>query len=512
MNSNSINNNRIAKNTMYLYMRMFLIIIIGLFTSRVILDSLGIEDFGIYNVVGGFVTLFTIIRAGLVSSTQRFTSFYIGIGDNFELKRTVSSFVFIYIVLCLLILIFAETFGLWFLINKLNIPYERCQAAFWVYQTSLISLIANLLSSPFNALIISHEKMKAFAYISIYEVAVKLLIAYALYITIADRLIVYSFLMMFASLSVPLLYIFYSIKKFPESKISLTCDFSKIKEIYNFAGWAMIGGVANMCLTQGLNILLGMFFSPVVNAARGIAVQVQSVVINFSNNFQLAVDPQIVKSYAGGDYKYLAELVFASSRITFYLLFVISLPIFLESDMILSLWLNEVPNYTSSFLFLIVMAVIVDSVSNPSSKAIMATGDIKKYALLVNGTLVLILPVSYIILKCGGNPVSVFIVNLVFNFFVFFIRILLLKKSVNILFIDYAKKVIIPISLVSVISIIFPLVIKGLLSEGFFRLLLVVLSSIISVSFSMFIWGITQTEKKKIKEFLILKFKISHIK
>ena len=296
MSNNSVNNKRIAKNTVLLYVRMLVTMIVGLFTSRIILDSLGVEDYGIYNVVGGFVVMFGIVRSGLVTATNRFLATDIGKEDKKSLNITFSTCVIIYVFLSIIVVFLAELFGVWFVNNKLNIPIERLDAAHWCFQLSLLSLVLTFLSFPYNSLIIAHEKMSVFAYITIWDVFAKLAIAYALYATSADRLIMYSTLMVIVSAISPLLYWLYCKKHYQESEVIWKPNFAKIKEIYSFTGWAMLGGMANMGYTQGVNILLGMFFLPAVNAARGIAVQVQGVINNFVVNFQIAIDPQITKS------------------------------------------------------------------------------------------------------------------------------------------------------------------------------------------------------------------------
>ena len=477
---------------------MFVTMMVSLYTSRVILDSLGASDYGIYNVVGGFVMMFSIVKAGLVSATNRFIAFDLGKGDILELNKTFSSCVIIYLLLSLLAVALAEAIGPWFINSKLNIPEDRMYAAQWVFQLSLVTLVVGLISSPYNSLIIAHERMKAFAYISIYEVVAKLIIAYVIYMVTFDKLICYVSLFCIVQCTVPLLYWLYCRRKFEESKLLRRIDIGKIKKIYGFTGWSMLGGLANMGLTQGLNVLLGMFFSPVVNAARGIAVQIQSAITQFSSNFQLAVDPQIIKSYARGDYKYMTQLVFSSSRFSFYLLYIITLPMVLETNQILQTWLINVPDYTPIFFRLIIITTILDAVTNPAVKAIQATGNIKTYQLAVNTTLITIVPISYICLMVGMPPYSVFIVQVIISIIAFSIRFYMIQGLLKIPFLSYLKYCLLPIVKVTVVSCITPLFVFCFFSPGYSRLLLVILSSLISVALSIFFIGLLDNEKEMI--------------
>lgn len=496
MSVTSDSNKRIANNTLMLYFRMFITLIVGLYTSRVILDSLGVEDFGIYNVVGGFVAMFNVVRAGLVSATQRFITFDLGKGNFRELNRTFSTCVVIYIFLSVVVLIIAESIGVWFIDTKLNIPEYRLNAAHWVFQLSLLSLVVSLISFPYNALIISHEKMKAFAYISIYEVIAKLIVAYLLYITLYDKLIIYALLICFVQITVPLLYYCYSRKNFKESKILWILDWSKIKQIYSFTGWAMFGGIANIGFTEGVNMLLGAFFTPVVNAARGIAVQVQGIIVQFVNNFQLAVDPQIIKSFAKGDISYMSQLISSSSRISFFLLFFISLPVFLEADTLLGLWLVEVPTDAVLFLRLIMITTIYDAISNPYGKAIQANGDIKNYQLIFGGLLLLIVPVSYLVLKFGAPAYSVFVVHIILGLFACYARIYIADVKIGIPHVCFFRDTLKSIFIVVLVSSIIPLLLHFVIADRLTRLIVVTTVAVLVSVISVFYIGLNSSEKE----------------
>ena len=490
------NQKTIAKNTILLYIRMFVTMVVSLFTSRVILDSLGASDYGIYNVVGGFVMMFSIVKAGLISATNRFVAYDLGKGDVKELNITFSSCVIIYVFLSLLAVVMAESVGPWFISSKLVIPVNRLYAAQWVFHISLLTLVVGLISSPYNSLIIAHEKMKVFAYISIYEVFAKLIISYMIYIVPFDKLICYVILYCVVQCTVPIIYWLYCKHAFEESRVRWKIEKDRIKSIYGFTGWSMLGGLANMGITQGLNVILGMFFSPVVNAARGVAVQVQSAITQFSSNFQLAVDPQIIKSYAKGDIGYMTNLVFSSSRYSYYLLYIITLPVILETNQILNIWLIEVPEYTSIFFRLIIVTTILDAVTNPAVKAIQATGKIKKYQLSVNTVLLTIVPLGYICLLFGLPPYSVFVVQVLISILAFSIRFRMIKTLLKIPFSDFLYNCLIPIFRVTIVSLSLPLFICILLQDSFIRLCFIVAISILTVGLSIYYFGLMDNEKE----------------
>ena len=490
------NNTRIAKNTLLLYFRMFITMMVGLFTSRVILDSLGVEDYGIYNLVGGFVTIFNVFRAGLISSTQRFITFDLGKGNMNELRSTFSTSLIIFIFISGVIVVIAECIAPWFIQNKLAIPECRTTAAMWVFQFSLITLILNLISSPYNALIIAHEKMAAFAYISIFEAFAKLFVAYAIYISPFDKLIIYGLLLCVVQVIIRFMYSMYCNRHFEESELEWRVNWTKVKEIYAFTGWELFGSIAVIGYTQGLNILLGMFFTPVVNAARGVAVQVQNLITGFVTNFQTALNPQITKSYACGDITCMNKLIFYSSKLSFFLLYVLSLPVILEADELLSLWLVEVPDYTVIFFRLIIITTMIDAISNPIINAVEATGNIKKYQIVVGSILLLILPISYVVLKLGAAPYAVFIVHVVMSMVAFTARIRIGSRVAGFLCMDFIKHVLLSIIGVMVTSAIIPLLIHLAMPLGWIRMLVVGSISVLCVAIGVYIIGLQRNERE----------------
>lgn len=496
MKDSSANNKRIAKNTLLLYFRMILIMCISLYTSRVILKTLGVEDYGIYSVVGGIVAMFSFIGGVMLSSTQRYITYGLGKGDKEKLNIVFSTSIIIHACISILIFILVESVGVWFLYNKLNIPEYRINASFWVLQFSILTSIVTVMSSPYNAVIVAHEKMKAFAYISVVEVLLKLLIVYMLLLTSYDKLIVYAILMFVVQLGIRMIYNVYCKRHFEETKFIVPHDFKLFKEMICFMGWNLWGGIAHVFYTQGLNILLNIFFSPVVNAARGIAVQVQSVIIQFSSNFQVALNPQIVKTYANDELDAMHKLIFRSSKFTFFLLLLIALPLLLERNTILDIWLEDVPEYTSSFIFVIICSSIINAVSNPLMTSVSATGKVKVYQAIVGGLLIMILPISYVVLKLGGNPISVFIVTLLVDIVAWIARLLIIRPMIKLSLARYLQEVILRCMGVLLIAVIPINLIKSIVNYSIYEELFIITSiSIFITIFSIYFVGLNKGER-----------------
>lgn len=499
--STTANNKRIAKNTLLLYFRMILIMFISLYTSRVILKTLGVEDYGIYNVVGGIVAMFSFIGGVMLGSTQRYITYELGKGDEKQLRLVFSTSIIIHACISAIIFILTESIGVWFLFNELNIPENRIEASFWVLQFSILTSIVTVMSSPYNAVIVAHERMKAFAYISILEVTLKLLIVYLLLLTDYDKLIVYAALMFVVQLGIRMVYNVYCNRHFGETKFKMPHDSILLREMVCFMGWNLWGGLAYVICTQGINILLNMFFTPVVNAARGIAVQVQSVIVQFSHNFQVALNPQIVKTYAKNEFDSMHKLIFRSTRFTFFLLLLIALPLLLERDLILDIWLDEVPEYTSSFVLVIICSSIMNAISNPLMTSATATGKVKLYQSLVGGLLILNLPISYIVLKMGGNPVSVFIIALLVDIIAWIVRLLIIRSMIRLSLAKYFREVIVKCIMVAIIVVIPMVYIKSRLTVSLVEELTIVvlLSSVLSL-FTIYIIGLDKGEKNFIHQ------------
>ena len=508
MSEHLVNNKRIAKNTMLLYFRMLVMMLISLYTSRVILKTLGVEDYGIYNVVGGIVAMFGFITGPMAGTTQRYITFALGKGNPDELKNVFCTCINIYMVASVVLIILCETIGLWFLYNKMQIPTERMGAAFWVLQFSLSTTVVMLMTIPYNADIIAHEKMSAFAYISILESSLKLAIVFVIQVASADRLVLYAVFMLIVQSAIATYYIIYCIKHFRESKYTFVYDKSLTREMTGFAGWSLFGNLAAMGSSQGVNMLLNVFFGPVVNAARGISVQVQSAVSQFVNNFQTALNPQITKSYASGDYGYMFSLVNKSSRFSFYLVYLLSLPFLIETSFILNLWLGQIPEYTVIFLRLILVVSWKNALVNPLVTVMLATGRIKRYQQVLGFLLLLTLPISYFALELGYPPYTVFIVQLTIEIIAHIIRLYMLKSIVGMPLHKYYKTVLMPIFLV-VLTTLIPAYIMSVFSQGTFATF--VYSCVvctISGLLAIFLFGVTNQERRFILDKVLSKIKV----
>ena len=379
--NNTINNKRIAKNTLILYLRMFITVGVSLYTSRVVLANLGISDYGLYNVIGGFVSMFYMITASLTQAVSRFITFELGKNDMKKLEDTFSTSVFILFILSLVVVLLAETIGLWFVNYKLNIDADRIVAANWVYQFTVLAFVLEMLSIPYSALIVSHEKMGMFAFVTIMKVILMLGVALLLSVSPLDTLIFYGILTFAVSLGVQGMYYVYCRCNFRESSVHIHFDKDLFNKMFGFAGWNFLSTVASMLSSQGVNMMLNIFFGTPVNAARGIAGQINGTAGAFSRNFTMALSPQITKSYASGDKRYSKTLVCQGAKYSFLLLLMVALPVMLETDYVLSLWLKEVPPYASAFVQLQLAYALVDVLVYTNLVLNNATGKIKTYQL-----------------------------------------------------------------------------------------------------------------------------------
>lgn len=495
MSNQSANNKRIAKNTLLLYVRMLFAMLVSLYTSRVILQTLGVEDYGVYNVVGGVISMFTFLNGAMSSATSRYITFEIGKGNMEQLKKVFSTALQIHAVIALLIVILGETVGLWFLMNELVIPDGRMDAAMWVYQCSIVTAVVTIMSVPYNADIIAHEKMSAFAYISVLEILLKLAIVYLLVALPFDKLKVYAVLVLMVGLLIRYIYTRYCHKHFEESHYIHRIDKPLLKEISSFAGWSFWGNLAGILYTQGLNMMLNIFFGPVVNAARGIATQIQSVVTQFVTNFQMALNPQITKTYASGELHKMHSLMFRSARFSFMLLFFLSLPILIETDYILTLWLGVVPENTAIFARIIIAISLIYTIANPCVIANQATGKVKVYQAVVGGLLLLILPISYIVLKMGAPAYSVFIVHFCVESVAQFARMYMLRNMIDLPLLSYVKNIYLPIMGVVLLSVVLPMLVYNNMQEGIIRFLIVGMTCVLSVAMTSLFVGMTRNER-----------------
>ena len=432
ISTDTINNNkRIAKNTLLLYFRMFIIIVVSLYTSRVVLNKLGISDYGIYNLVGGIVTMLSFLNSAMVAASQRFISYELGLNDIRRLKNVFSTSVNIHIFIALIAFVLAETIGLWFVNTQLNIETERMVAANWVYQCSILTFMINVISVPYNSCIVAHEKMSAFAYISVLEVILKLVIVFLLSFSSFDKLIVYSVLVLLVSVLIRFCYTIYCKRNFEECIYRLSFDKYLFKKMLSFAGWSVIGNLGFSFKDQVSNVILNIFYGTTLNAARGIGIQVSSIVKTFANNFTMALNPQITKQYAAGNLEGSMNLVYVGSRYTFYLLTLISIPVIINVDYILELWLGTVPEYTSYFLILSLILGLLYAISKTVTIALQATGNIKIFQIGISLLMLSELPIAYLLLRFGYPPYSVMYPSLLTYTIAIFFRFYLIKQDIN---------------------------------------------------------------------------------
>lgn len=448
-------NKRLAKNTVLLYMRTLVVMVISIFTSRVILQSLGIEDYGTYNVIGGFVAMFSMLGGTLVTATQRFINVELGKKENGNPNEVFCTAMGIHIILAVIIFIALETFGLWFLNSKMNIPEERMFAANVVFQCSILAFLLNIVCMPYNAIIIAYERMKAFAYISLYDVVVKLLISYALFMFLYDRLIIYAVLLLALAVSERSIYSIYCRRNFPEeSKFHLVRDKQAYIRQTSFAGYTFLGSFASILSNHGVNIVLNLFCGVAVNAARAISLQVFHAVSKFVSDFTVALNPQIVKTYAAGELDKSMELVYRGAKFSYYLIFVLSVPIIFLTPEILNLWLEHYPDQTIIFVRLTLVYGMVTVLSKTLTTAILATGVMRANAFIIGGLRLLILPLSYLVLCMGYAPYMVYFVMIVIDGLSVFTRLFILKSITGVRIMGYVRNVLLPVMLVSIPSVV----------------------------------------------------------
>lgn len=492
----------IARNTLMLYIRMFALMLVGLYTSRVVLSALGESDFGIYNVVGGVVSMFTVISGSLNSAISRYITFELGKGTESNLNKVYSTAVTIQFMLVLLIVIVAEPVGLWFISNEMTISPERIGAAEWVFHLSLLSFAVNLMSVPQMAAITAHEKMSAYAWIGVLDGVLRLAVALLIQHSAYDRLIFYAVLMCAVVIIVRICYLMYCRFSFPECRYRPVFDFSLIKEMFSFAGWSFIGAASGVFRDHGGNILVNLFSGPAVNAARGVALQLNGAVQGFVTNFMTAVNPQITKSYAAGDHAYMFSLIRKSSRMSFYLLYILALPVIIYADNILDVWLKEVPGHSVLFVRLFLVFALSESISSPLITAQLATGKIRDYQLVVGGIQFLNVPVSYLFLKMGYMPEVTVVVAIVISQMCLYARLFMLEKMIGLSFRQFFVRVCLNVSAVVSVSLPVTLCAVYMLPDSSAGFLAGVAFSIVITAMSVLFVGCSRGERRMIVEFL----------
>lgn len=489
---------RVAKNTIFLYLRNILVMGITIFTSRLILDALGIDNYGIYNAVGGFVAMFTMLSGTLIVASQRFIAYELG-KANPEVKTVFSTAVSVHIIIAVIIFILLELIGLWFVNYKMNISSERMIAANWVFQCSVLTFCINIISIPYNAAIIAYEKMAAFAYISIFEVVAKLGCVYALFIIAFDSLIVYAIFMMFIAVILCMIYGLYCHSHFPKCRYNFSFDRNTFHEMLTFSGWNFIGSIAANLNGHGINILTNLFFGVALNAARGIATQIDNAINTFVNNFLMAITPQITKSYAAKDYDYINRINIAGTKYSFFLLWIISLPVCLNAEYILGIWLKEVPQHTAEFVRLGIIFSICQTLSQCLYRTMLASGNIKKYQIVVGGLSILAFPAAYIFFHIGLPATWGYWAMIIFSVICLLARLKLLKEILP----EFSTSRFCTEALLPIIYTIIPIIIVIYLShlhvEKINALTFVgeSIECVVLTILSIWILGLTQEERQK---------------
>lgn len=505
------NSKQIAKNTVFLYLRSIIIMCVSIYTSRIILKALGINDFGIYNIVGGFVSMFSILSSSLVNASQRFISYEMG-KRNSRTREMFSTILTTHILLSLLMLIILELFGLWFLNNKINISPDRLYAANWVFHLSVITFCFGLLNIPYTATIIAHERMSAFAYISIIEVFAKLLIVYAILLFQTDKLITYSVLMTSVAVILHFVYLFFCRIHFAECRHIFSFDKRFLESLLVFSGWNFFGSTASILSTQGINLLVNLFFGVALNAARGIAEQVNTAVNSFVKNFMTAINPQITKCYAAGDYDYMNELMVRGAKYGASMYWLISLTIFIEADQILKIWLVEVPPFSAVFLRLVIIYSIFETLSNTLYIGMLATGKIKKYQIIMGTLSSMSFVLCYIFFKIGFGPEWSYISLIIIVLACVFVRLALLEEIIpNFSRKFFFFKAIIKSLIVIVFSTVITAAIKKIVNiDGLLGLLMTLFTALISVPTISYFFALDAEEKLFIKSRCARLFKKSY--
>ena len=478
---------------------------IGLYTSRVILNTLGISDYGIYNVVAGFVTMFSLFTSSLSAAISRFLTFNLGEGNLGKLLKVFSTSVTIMIGMAIVIVVLAELFGVWFLNTQLNIPVDRMYAANWVFHMSILSFAIKLISIPYNASIIAHERMDAFAYISILEVTLKLVIVFMLYVSPWDKLITYAILVVGVSLFIRFVYSIYCKSKFEECSYHFIFDRSLLKEMGTFAGWNFFGSGAFLFNTQGVNIISNIYFGVTINAARGVVNQVGGIVRQFVTNFTTAINPQIIKSYASNDLTYMHSLICRGAKFSYLLMLFFYVPFMFETETIMHFWLNNYPPEAPLFLRISLIGTMFDMLGNSCANAAWATGKIKQYYIIIGGVGSLVFPFSWIAFYLGAPAYSSYIIFAIVYLALIILKVYVIKDLVffppRLFYADVLK----PIFMTTIAAFIIPGVLYFLINESLLRTIIVVLSSLFSVCISSYLIGLSKSERKRIDQLIRVK-------
>lgn len=498
-----IDQRRIAKNAMLLYVRMAVVMLVSLYTSRIVLDALGEVDFGIYNAVGGIVMMMAFINGAMASACNRFYAYELGREDYEGLHRTFNLCLFVFILIALLAVVLSETVGLWLLYRKIKVA-GRMAAARWVFQCSIVSVVFVILRTPYMAMVTIREKMKVFAYVSVFEACGNLAVALMLLRTGSDKLILYSVLMMCVSIVVTLFYVAYCTIFYKECRYRFYFEKTQFAKLFSFAGWSMFGSASLVCQNQGVNILLNIFFGPVINAARGMAYKVFATLRQFVENFITAFYPQLLKSYSSGDVKGTLKLVNQTSRFAYYLMLIVALPFLFEMPFILDVWLKDVPEHTTLFARLALVNSLIIVLESPLNTVMQAHGDIRNYQIATGLITLSVLPVGYLLFKLHFAPESIYYVTIILCLVALAVRVLYVRNAVGLSTGGYLSGVIAPVLKVSVASALVPLLLEISLPDGTMRFFVVSAASVVMTAVSIYFLGMSGSERagavKVIKE------------
>lgn len=488
-------NKRIAKNTILLYIRMAFSMLVALYTSRVILNALGEDDYGIYGVVGGIVVFFNVISGSLNAAISRFITYELGKGNVERLNKVFCTSLNIQFLMSVVFLVFAEIIGVWFLENKMNLPDGRMYAAHWVLQCSILSFIVGLISVPYNATIIAHEHMGAFAYLSILSTFLNLAVALVINFVSFDKLIFYALAIVGINILMRIIYGVYCKLHFQEAHWHFVKDKELMQKMTSFAGWNFLGASSGVLLGQGVNILMNIFFGVAVNAARSIASQVDNAVNMLVNNFTMALNPQITKSYAAGDMTYMHDLVCKGAKYSFFIMLIPTLPILLETPQILVLWLKQVPVFSVVFVRLTLLISLVSVLSQTLITSMLASGRIKKYQIIISSLSYSIFLLAYLAYKIGLPPFTAYIIQLIVFLIELVVRLFLLRQMVSLPIKVYLRSVILNIFIVVIVASVLPMIVMLSMNESLLRLLIICVLSFICVLFAIYGFGLSSRER-----------------
>lgn len=500
MTTSAENNKRIAKNTLFLYIRTLFVLLVSLYMSRVILQVLGVSDYGIYQVIGGLVAMFGVLSTALSAAISRFITFEIGSGNKEKLCRVFSTSIIVQFIIAFIVLLLAEVIAIWFIQTEMQIPEGRMIAAQWVLHCSLITFCINLVSVPYNACIIAHEHMKAFAYISMLDVLLKLVVCFCIFISPVDKLIFYAVLLTIEAVIIRIIYSIYCHRHFEETRNKLIFDKVIFRDMLSFSGWNFFNNANGILSVQGVNMLINVFFGVTVNAARGIAVQVENAVLQFVNNFTVAINPQITKSYATGDMERMYSLVCRGAKFSYFAMLLMALPIVCEAEKILNIWLTVVPEHTVIFVQLSLVLGVFDCVGASGYTACAATGKMKRYALILTPIGLLEFPLTWVFFLMGAPVVSTYYLYIFIKFLVLMARLFLLRDMVGLSPVVFIKNVFYPIVLTTLVAVLPSILVIYFFPQSLWRLFVSVIVALSAVSFASLYVGMTVGERQIIME------------